>query len=157
MDSKQNNSSEADKAPTASSSKTQRATFGSCSGREIWMADGCSVSLNDPVMLGTIEEGKRLEAIKLSIPGIEDGGIEYRVHAQTYGWMEWQSDGAVAGTEGEAKRLEALQISLTGSAAEQYDVFYRAHIQSYGWLGWAKNGQNAGSEGLAKRLKLLRS
>lgn len=156
MDSKQNNSSETDKAPTASSSKTPEGDFLAAAQVEKYgWQTVASVSLNDPVMLGTIEEGKRLEAIKLSIPGIEDGGIEYRVHAQTYGWMEWQSDGAVAGTEGEAKRLEALQISLTGSAAEQYDVFYRAHIQSYGWLGWAKNGQNAGSEGLAKRVEAI--
>ena len=114
-----------------------------------------STSITDPIILGTTGEAKRLEAIKLSIPGSEDGGIEYQVHAQTYGWMGWQSDGAMAGTEGQAKRLEAVQIKLTGTLADQYDIYYRAHVQSNGWLGWAKNGESAGTEGLAKRVESL--
>ena len=114
-----------------------------------------STSLTDSLILGTTGERKRLEAIKLSVPGAEGGGIEYRVHAQTYGWMDWQSDGAMAGTESQAKRLEAVQIRLTGSLVQSYDVYYRAHVQSYGWLGWAKNGESAGTEGLAKRVESL--
>ena len=114
-----------------------------------------STSLTSSVVLGTTGQGKRLEAFTLSIPGVEDGGIEYRAHVQSYGWMDWQSNGAMAGTENQAKRLEAAQIKLTGSLADKYDVYYRAHVQSYGWLGWAKNGESAGSEGLAKRVEAI--
>ena len=105
-----------------------------------------STSITDPIILGTTGEAKRLEAIKLSIPGSEDGGIEYQVHAQTYGWMGWQSDGAMAGTEGQAKRLEAVQIKLTGALADQYDIYYRAHVSKIGWMDWAKNGESAGTQ-----------
>ena len=115
-----------------------------------------STSLTEPITLGTTGQGKRLEAITLSIPGAESqGGVEYQVHTQTYGWMGWQSDGAMAGTEGQAKRLEAVQMKLTGTLADQYDIYYRAHVQTYGWLGWAKNGESAGSEGLAKRVESI--
>lgn len=55
---------------------------------------------------------------------------------QTYGWLDWVSDGASSGTTGEAKRLEAIQIELTGALATQYDVYYRVHAQrSAGWTG----------------------
>ena len=38
--------------------------------------------------------------------------IYYRVHAQSYGWMNWAANGQKAGTTGLAKRLEAIQIVL---------------------------------------------
>ena len=45
--------------------------------------------------------------------------VYYRVHAQSYGWLDWAKNGEKAGTEGLAKRLEAIQIVLVekGGAA----------------------------------------
>lgn len=128
-------------------------------------------------IIGTIGEGKRLEAVQLKVelPGQTDttadsgseeqentgaeemtGGIEYRVHSQTYGWMEeWAKDGEQAGTTGQSKRLEAIQIQLTGKLADEYDIYYRAHVQSYGWLNWTSNGEKAGSLGYGKRMEAL--
>ena len=45
--------------------------------------------------------------------------VYYRVHAQTYGWLDWACNGAPAGTEGLSKRLEGIEIVLVekGGAA----------------------------------------
>ena len=38
--------------------------------------------------------------------------IYYRVHAQSFGWLDWAKNGAPSGTAGYAKRLEGIQIIL---------------------------------------------
>ena len=112
------------------------------------------------VQLGTTGNSKRLEAIKLSLAMADGselpaGSITYRAYCQTYGWLDWVSDGALAGTTGESKRLEAIEIKLTGDMAEHYDVWYRAHCQTFGWLDWACNGESAGSMEYSKRMEAL--
>ncbi len=109
----------------------------------------------DGLTSGTSGQSKRLEGIVIRNNTGISGDIEYQVHAQSYGWMNWVSDGEMAGTSGEAKRLEAIRIRLTGELAEKYDVYYRVHAQSYGWLDWAKNGEASGTSGYAKRLEAI--
>ena len=109
----------------------------------------------DGAMSGTQGQGKRLEAIKIQNISDVDGSIEYQVHCQTYGWLNWVKDGAVAGKTGEGKRLEAIRIRLTGDLEKTYDVYYRVHAQTFGWMGWAKNGQTAGTTNYAKRLEAI--
>ena len=104
---------------------------------------------------GTTGKAKRLEAIKISVEGNEDLGIQYTTHCQGYGWLNWSSIGEISGTTGEAKRLEAIKIQLTGADRDKYDVYYRVHAQGYGWMNWAKNGEAAGTAGLAKRLEAI--
>ena len=104
---------------------------------------------------GTTGKAKRLEAIKISVEGNEDLGIQYTTHCQGYGWLNWSSNGEISGTTGEAKRLEAIKIQLTGADKDKYDVYYRVHAQGYGWMNWAKNGEAAGTAGLAKRLEAI--
>ena len=104
---------------------------------------------------GTTGKAKRLEAIKISVEGNEDLGIQYTTHCQGYGWLNWSSNGEISGTTGEAKRLEAIKIQLTGAGRDKYDVYYRVHAQGYGWMNWAKNGEAAGTAGLAKRLEAI--
>ena len=82
-------------------------------------------------------------------------GITYSVHAQTYGWMGEQKDGAMAGTEGEAKRLEAVKIKLRDPSVSG-SVKYRSHIQSIGWTDWKSDGAMSGTEGQAKRMEALK-
>lgn len=82
-------------------------------------------------------------------------GITYSVHAQTYGWMGEQKDGAMAGTEGEAKRLEAVKIKLRDPSVSG-SVKYRSHIQSIGWTDWKSDGAMSGTEGQAKRMEAIR-
>lgn len=104
---------------------------------------------------GTVGEGKRLESIMIRNNTDIEGDVLYQVHCQSYGWMDWVSNGQKAGTRGEAKRLEAIRIKLTGALAQTYDVYYRVHAQTFGWLGWAKNGETAGTSGMAKRLEAI--
>lgn len=126
---------------------------------------------------GTTGQGKRLEAmaISLNLNGVTakdgtamTGGLQYRVHAQSFGWMDWvdaDTNGAsaqslinrhaYAGTTGQGKRLEAIQIKLSGKVAEEYEVFYRVHMQTYGWSSWTRNGQTAGTTGQGKRLEAI--
>ena len=35
--------------------------------------------------------------------------VYYRVHAETYGWLDWAKNGEIAGTTGCAKRLECIR------------------------------------------------
>ena len=109
----------------------------------------------DGLISGTVNQGLRIESIKISLRNDIAGDIEYQPHVQGYGWKEWVKNGEEAGTEGEGKRIEAIRIKLAGTVAEEYDVYYRVHAQTYGWLGWAKNGEEAGTQGMSKRLEAI--
>lgn len=113
----------------------------------------------DGAMSGTSGKGLRLEGIeaKLDTQGYHLG-ISYQTHIQNIGWEAdmnrgWKSDGVMSGTEGLSLRLEAIQIKLTGTDANQFDVYYQVHAQNMGWLSWAKNGESAGTAGYAYRLE----
>lgn len=71
-------------------------------------------------MSGTSGQAKRLEAIQIRLTGEmkEKYDIYYRVHAQTYGWLDWAKNGESAGTEGLAKRLEGIEIVLVEKGGE---------------------------------------
>ena len=68
----------------------------------------------DGAMAGTNAQAKRLEAIRIALTGemAEHYDVYYRVHAQSYGWLNWAKNGEAAGTAGLAKRLEGIQIVL---------------------------------------------
>ncbi|MBU8914767.1 N-acetylmuramoyl-L-alanine amidase [Bacillus sp. FJAT-29953] len=113
-------------------------------------------NVEDGATSGTQGQGKRMEAIKITLPNTPyNGDIIYSTHVQDYGWMKDVSNGEVSGTTGQSKRLEAIKINLTGEIANYYDIYYRVHAQDYGWLGWAKNGMKAGTEGRSKRLEAI--
>ena len=75
----------------------------------------------DGQMAGTSGRAKRLEAIRIALTGemAEHYDVYYRVHAQSYGWLNWTKNGEAAGTAGLSKRLEGIQIVLVpkGGAA----------------------------------------
>lgn len=117
---------------------------------------GWQPTVQNGYQTGVTGYGKRLEAVKISVgDGYGDLGVKYSTHVQSYGWMDYVENGATSGTTGEAKRVEAIKIELTGTEAQNYDIYYRAHCQTYGWLDWAKNGEAAGSQGYAKRLEAI--
>lgn len=115
------------------------------------------ISETSPGLAGIVASGKRLEAIRVLINGMDglSGAIEYSPHVQSFGWMPYAANGATSGTTGLGKRIEAVKIRLTGEIAQQYDVYYRSYVQSFGWLGWAKNDENSGTSGIARRLEAL--
>lgn len=112
--------------------------------------------------IGTVGVNKSIEALTINYnTGGKDsvsqysGGIEYSLHVQDIGWMEWSSDGEITGTVGQGKRAEAVRIRLTGEIANYADVYYRTHVSEYGWLGWACNGKAAGTTKCAYKLQAI--
>ena len=91
----------------------------------------------DGQMSGTSGEAKRLEAIRIALTGemAEHYDIYYRVHAQSFGWLNWAKNGDPSGTAGLAKRLEGIQIVLVpkgGSApANTYNNVTAARRESF--------------------------
>lgn len=117
---------------------------------------GWQTSVRDGALSGTVGQGKRIEAVRISLENTPvSGGVIYRTNVQKNGWMPFVSAGTISGTTGEDKRIEAIQVKLTVDMAKQYDLYYRVHAQSFGWLEWAKNGMKAGSEGYAKRVEAI--
>ena len=92
---------------------------------------------HDGQMSGTSGEAKRLEAIRINLTGemAAHYDVYYRVHAQTYGWLNWAKNGEAAGTAGLAKRLEGIQIVLVpknGKApATRYQGITSVRTQAY--------------------------
>lgn len=106
--------------------------------------------------LGTTGQGKRIEQMtfNLSNPTGLSGTLQYRVHVQDIGWMDWVDAGKPAGTTGEGKRIEGIEMRLTGELAENYTIMYMVHIQDYGYAqGWVKDGTLAGTTGESKRIE----
>jgi hypothetical protein len=105
---------------------------------------------------GTSNLGYRLEAISITLdnPGY-DVGVTYRTHIQDIGWQDWRYNGDPSGTSGAGLRLEAIQIKLTGTDADQFDLYYRTHVQNLGWLGWAGADEQSGSSGYGYRLESI--
>lgn len=59
-------------------------------------------------------------------------GVFYQSHVQTYGWQNWQENGAISGTSGKAKRLEAIKVKLRNIKLSG-NIEYQSHVQTYGW------------------------
>ena len=115
-------------------------------------------------------KGKRLEAIqiKLNDEMAEHYDVYYRVHAESYGWLDWAKNGESAGTQGLSKRLEAIEIKLVekGGAAPgptnkpfifiDPSVVYSTHVQKIGWQEAVSDGEMAGTEGQALQLEAIK-
>jgi uncharacterized protein YjdB len=114
-------------------------------GWQAWKFDGD--------MSGTSGKSLRLEGIRIETVNNTNLGIEYATHVQNYGWQNFKTNGDMSGTSGEGLRLEAIRIRLTGTDAENYDVWYRVHAQNVGWMGWAQNGADSGTAGYGYRLE----
>lgn len=85
----------------------------------------------------------------------DNPSINYSTHVQSYGWMEFVSNGDISGTEGQAKRLEAIKVDLK-HAPYNGDIVYSTHVQDYGWLDEVSNGKISGTTGESKRLEAIR-
>lgn len=95
-----------------------------------------------------------LTAMKANLIQIPQGvqiGIRYQANLSGSGWLDWSEDGAEAGNTAGVMPLEAIRMELTGSGAEQYDLYYRV-LQNGTWTDWASNGAGAGVEGVGLRV-----
>jgi len=89
-----------------------------------------------------------------TVEGSKEIGISYSTHVQSYGWMDYVSDGATSGTEGKGKRVESLKIKLDNSPYSG-SVTYRTHVQAHGWMNWVSDSAVSGTEGQAKRVEAV--
>ena len=124
---------------------------------------GWRPTVYDDTVGGVTGKGKRMEALKISIPDVQGttgytGGIAYQAFVQSYGWQDWKSDGQLAGTTGQNKRIEAFRVKLTGDVANYYDVYYSVHLAKVGWTGYVCGGDSAiaGSTDLGKRIEAIK-
>ena len=63
---------------------------------------------------GTVDEGKRLEAIQIRLTGNLEKlyNIYYRTYVDIYGWLGWTSNGQMAGSTGYSRGITAIQVQL---------------------------------------------
>lgn len=110
--------------------------------------DGWQEPRISPNYIGTVGEGKRLEAFLIDT----DYDFEIRLHIQNVGWTDWVSaknnKDHVFGTVGKALRLEAIEIR------GRDDVRVQLHIQNIGWVDDLQKLQ--GTVGLALRVEAIR-
>lgn len=116
--------------------------------------------IKGPTELGTEGQGLRLEGFWIQLTGTipDNAHIEYQVHVQNEGWMDWVADGEFAGTKDKSQRIEAIRIRLVdddGNALSGFSVQYRGHIQNQGDTDWVADGAELGTTGLGQRLEAL--
>ena len=145
-------------APTPAPMETPKLTSGVAHVQDIGDVNVTADS-DGMLTIGTTGMGKRLEQITINFENNTpySGTLQYRVHVQNIGWMDWTDAGQKCGTEGKSLRIEAIEIRLTGELAEYYSVEYCVHIQDYGDMqGWVKDGALAGTTGESKRIEELK-
>lgn len=105
---------------------------------------------------GTVGKSKRMEAIRMELTGELANRYEvlYRVHMQTYGWMNTVPGGTIAGTTGKGKRLEAIKIDLKTQGVTG-GIVYNTHVQSLGWTKDVSNNGVSGTTGQSKRIEAI--
>ena len=125
---------------------------------------GWEKEVKDFAVAGREGEGKRIEALELSLTGSKasEYDIYYCLHVQSYGWLNWAKNGERAGTASMSKRVEAIRIQLVkkGGAAPKklgsrneaflqgvYAKYSAKVIGQKNWLAQVKDGAIAGTTG----------
>jgi uncharacterized protein YjdB len=115
--------------------------------------------------MGTIGEGRPIEAVRMSLGGpiAETHEVWYRTHVHGIGWMGWAHGNAKSGTVHSNLHATALEVVLLpkdftapGSEAMPYlhpRIDYRSHVQSIGWQGRVSNGATSGTSGESLRVE----
>ena len=117
-----------------------------------WMS-----SKRDGSTAGTTGQSKSVEDLKVSILNpVEDGSVQINANVSGVGWQGWDTPSASeGGTTGQGRAVEAVRLRLTGSLANDYDVYYRVHASNIGWMAWAKDGEEAGTTGMSCSLEAV--
>lgn len=95
-----------------------------------------------------------LLSLTIGFSNVYSQDIEFQLHEQSHGWLNWVNGSTtLAGKKGD-KRIEAIRIKLVGFPPGA-SIYYRAHVQGIGWQNWVSNGQIAGTTGQSLRLEAL--
>lgn len=78
--------------------------------------------------------------------------VEYSLHIQDKGWLNYVRNGATSGTTGRSVRAEAIKIRINGMSG---GITYRTHIQDDGWTSWSSNNVQSGSTGRNLRMEAM--
>jgi len=116
---------------------------------------GWQNSVSDGELAGTTGRSLRVEALRMSLTDSPDGTIEYKTRAENGSWQDWASNGETSGSIGKSQPLDALSVRLTGTLAQEYDIYYRVHVSDVGWLGWTSNGSLAGCGGYSRDIEAV--
>lgn len=118
---------------------------------------GWQKKVSDNQIAGTTGQGKRIEAIKITLPDSDyTGNVEYQAYVQGIGWQSWKKNGELAGTSGQSKRIEAIRVKLTGEIAKCYEVYYSIHLAKIGWCNYESAGRVTGTIDLSKKIEALK-
>lgn len=118
---------------------------------------GWQKKVSDNQIAGTTGQGKRIEAIKITLPDSDyTGNVEYQAYVQGIGWQSWKKNGELAGTSGQSKRIEAIRVKLTGEIAKYYEVYYSIHLAKIGWCNYESAGRVTGTIDLSKKIEALK-
>ena len=113
--------------------------------------------VHDGQICGTVGQGLRMEALKVTPPaGVS---LDIAVHVQNvgdvvYAGVERGAFDPVIGTEGKALRLEGFSAEAHG-LPDGKRLLYRAHVQGVGWQEWKGEGEYAGTRGKSLRMEAL--
>jgi hypothetical protein len=103
----------------------------------------------------TGDEGRALEGFEIRFdPPIDGLSIEYNGHFEVMGSVPYVTEGKFL-RAGDAWQLEGFAIRLTGSNADNYDVFYRSNAPKFGDYDECCNGQFCGSAGRRRSLDTM--
>lgn len=119
--------------------------------------DGWKDWVSDGEIAGTIEENRRMEAIRIKMGGSapKEMNVTYQTYLQDIGWRGWVSDGLLAGTTGEGRDMQALRIKLT-NAPPGYAITYQGYMGiEDGWTEWVSDGETVGVTELNRRLEAV--
>lgn len=87
-------------------------------------------------------------------PVVSGLSVQYSVHVQNRGWVDWRRNGELAGTTGQSLQMEGIRLGLANAPAGS-SVICRAHVQSIGWQGWVNAGAVAGTTGQSRQMEAI--
>ena len=148
-------------------------------GKAFVQDSGWTGYIGEGSTIGTEGQSKAMYGLVLRLTGADAGNYDiwYRMHIQTYGWLDWAKTGERAGSTLE-RRIEALEVvvlpksespdSLGESEYPAYltavendtegvHIQYQAHVQTYGWQSPVSDGAVAGTSGQSKRIEAIKA
>ena len=119
-------------------------------GWQAWASNG--------EITGTTGQNKSIEAVKITISGMEGYSVEYRVYIEGKGWQKWRKNGEEAGNAGQNIAIQGIQIQIKKAGEETIEprVEYQAHVQNIGWQNFVGENGIAGTTGRSLGMEALR-
>ena len=125
----------------------------------------------DPVkngeIAGTLDEGLRLEALKIDLEGNlkNNYNIWYRCYVENYGWLGWASNNEIIGSINRGLKITGLHVILLpkdekpleeiGNSSINDIKKYRSYVETKGWTNYQGDGEIIGSMGLALKQEAI--